>query len=212
MANALKKVGKFAEDSWRKLPWWVRGLLSARRWYLGIKGLPALGAAVLSLAWGGAVVGFFGSLPAITQIMWASAGVLAALGTAGHVGGAIRARGGNVRLMSDLQFLRHARSLSKEASSYIIRRKEPSGGWSSNPEIQNLIDSQHDVEKREEMSEYFNDCHPRVMVMLKEAVRRGVISEDDIERGMMTGDLDAVTKFLAHLVMKLQLRANHAGL
>lgn len=213
MAFALKKFTEALEGAYQRLPWAVRAILSVSRWYRGIAGIPAIYAGITSIAWIGAVIALFGSVPIATQVLWSCAGVAGVVVAAGQFGAALRARSGRVTLMSDIHFLRHARALSKEASSYIIRRDEPPDGWSNIPAIQNQFDRQHGVDKREEMSEYFNDCHPRVMVMLQEAVRRGVITEDEIEAILGSNDvLEEVRRFLAKLVMKLQLRSGHGGL
>lgn len=203
------------DAAYQRLPFPVRATLSVSRWYGGIKGLPAMMAAIASLVWGGAVIAVFGSLPVATQVLWGAAGMLGLVTGAGQVGAWIRAKSGNVTLMTDIQFLRHVRSTSNDAARAIIRRGAPPDVFSLTPEIQGHIDRRHEVAKLEDKTTYFIDIHPKVMVSFKEAIRRRLLTYEEVKAVLDVEDKmdmpEELAKRLALVVNRLQSRTNYVG-
>lgn len=190
MFAILRRGSEALDTAWRALPWWLRGLLSAGRWYGGIKGLPALVATVVSLAWSGAVLAFLQGLPMGSQVLWGAAGVLGAYGTAGHMGAALKARTGDVRLMTDRQLLKAARDIAGVVSEYVVADHDESDVlsawvWAPLPELQQslaLEERRRQAAARRRLKRnYFNKHHGRVLTVLREMNRRGFLADDGWE-------------------------------
>ena len=120
MLQVLKRISGFLEKQSKRIPWWMRGILSARRWYLGIKGTPALWALISSLVMSGGIVSFLDQIPLSAQLLWGTAGVLGIFGIAGHLGAQIRAKTGTITLLNDREFWDYANELVEDFAGYLV--------------------------------------------------------------------------------------------
>lgn len=180
MGNLLKKASEFLDRQWRRLPWWVRGLASARRWYLGIKGAPAVWSIVMTLLAGGAISAFLRSLPTSTKVMWGVAFVIGVFYFAGHIGAQLKARSGNVQLISDFKLQRLANEYSSDLLGILETR--PNVVVSTATHIGRVINDHVRQEKESALDRYLSKHQSGIQGVINQAVERGFISNEEIEQ------------------------------